>query len=160
MIRLEPMNIRLPDSRIALPGLITKPATVVVPHGTLSFVAYQRELMTSTPDNAQLRILAQVKRTLSSEETGNPAVTAVNGTWAIRSVSVDLTVAPVAESREMVELRPVNPDLVLSPGRYILVFKGQTYDFVVAGKVTDKAHCLERAETLDGERFTECRKLP
>lgn len=155
MIRLEPMNIRLPDSRIAVSVLTTKPGTVVVPHGPLSFVAYQRELMTSAPDNAQLRILAQVARTPSS-----PAIATANDAWAIRSVSVDLTVAPVPESREMVELQPVNPDLVLSPGRYVLVFKNQAYDFVVAGKVTDKAHCLERAETPDGDRFTECRKLP
>jgi hypothetical protein len=155
MIRLEPMNIRLPDSRIAVSVLTTKPRTVVVPHGPLSFVAYQRELMTSAPDNAQLRILAQVARTPSS-----PAVAMANDAWAIRSVSVDLTVAPVPESREMVELQPVNPDLVLSPGRYVLVFKNQAYDFVVAGKVTDKAHCLERAETPDGDRFTECRNLP
>ena len=155
MIRLEPMNIRLPDSRIAVSVLTTKPGTVVVPHGPLSFVAYQRELMTSAPDNAQLRILAQVARTPSS-----PAVAMANDAWAIRSVSVDLTVAPVPENREMVELQPVNPDLVLSPGRYVLVFKNQAYDFVVAGKVTDKAHCLERAETPDGDRFTECRKLP
>ncbi|MCC8970521.1 hypothetical protein [Bradyrhizobium brasilense] len=155
MIRLEPMNIRLPDSRIAVSVLTTKPGTVVVPHGPLSFVAYQRELMTNAPDNAQLRILAQVARTPSS-----PAIAMANDAWAIRSVSVDLTVAPVPESREMVELQPVNPDLVLSPGRYVLVFKNQAYDFVVAGKVTDKAHCLERAETPDGDRFTECRKLP
>lgn len=155
MIRLEPMNIRLPDSRIAVSVLTTKPGTAVVPHGPLSFVAYQRELMTSAPDNAQLRILAQVARTPSS-----PAVAMANDAWAIRSVSVDLTVAPVPENREMVELQPVNPDLVLSPGRYVLVFKNQAYDFVVAGKVTDKAHCLERTETPDGDRFTECRKLP
>ncbi|MFQ3458268.1 hypothetical protein PMN64_33810 [Bradyrhizobium sp. UFLA01-814] len=155
MIRLEPMNIRLPDSRIAVSVLTTKPGTAVVPHGPLSFVAYQRELMTSAPDNAQLRILAQVARTPSS-----PAVTMANDAWAIRSVSVDLTVAPVPENREMVELQPVSPDLVLSPGRYVLVFKNQAYDFVVAGKVTDKAHCLERTETPDGDRFTECRKLP
>ncbi|ODM80972.1 hypothetical protein A6X20_21510 [Bradyrhizobium elkanii] len=155
MIRLEPMNIRLPDSRIAVSVLTTKPRTVVVPHGPLSFVAYQRELMTSAPDNAQLRILAQVARTPSS-----PAVAMANDAWAIRSVSVDLTVAPVPESREMVELQPLNPDLVLSPGRYVLVFKNQAYDFVVAGKVTDRAHCLERAETPDGDRFTECRNLP
>lgn len=160
MIRLEPMNVRLPDSRIALPGLITKPAAVVVPHGRLSFVAYQRELMTSAPDSAQLRVVARVARTLSFSATGKPVVTAVDDTWAIRSVSVDLTVAPIPENREIVELRPANPELVLSPGRYLLVFKNQTYDFVVAGKATDKAHCLEKAETQDGETFTECRKLP
>ncbi|MHC2336520.1 hypothetical protein [Bradyrhizobium sp. USDA 4454] len=156
MIRLEPMNIRLPDSRIAV-GLITKPPTVVVPHGPLSFVAYQRELMTSAPDNAQLRIVAEVARAPSSPASGKLAA---NNTWAIRSVSVDLTVAPVPENREMVELQPENPDLVLSPGRYLLVFKNQAYGFVVAGAVTDKAHCLERAETEDGEKFSECRKLP
>lgn len=160
LVRLEPMNIRLPDNRIALPGLITKPASVVLPQGQLSFIAYQRELMTSAPDNAQLRIVAKVARTLSFSVAGKQIVTALDDTWAIRSVSVDLTVAPVPESREMVELRPARSDVVLSPGRYLLVFKNQTYDFVVAGKVTDKAQCLEKAETQDGEMFTECRRLP
>ena len=160
LIRLEPTNLRLPDSRIAMPGLITKPASVVVPHGRLSFVAFQRELMTSAPDSAQLRVVARVARALSFSPAGKPTVNALADTWAIRAISIDLSVAPVAESREMVTLRPLNPDFVLSPGRYMLVFKNQTYDFVVAGTVTDKAHCLEKAETQDGEAFTECRKLP
>jgi hypothetical protein len=160
LIRLEPTNIRVPDSRIAFSGLITKPPTVVVPDGRLSFVAYQRELMTSAPDNAQLRVVAKVARALSFSTTGKATVSVVDDTWSIRSVSVDLTVAPVPESREMVALRPAGPEVALSPGRYLLVFKNQAYDFVIAGKSTDKAHCLEKAETADGETFAECRKLP
>ena len=160
MIRLEPTSIRLPDSRIAFSGLITKPPTVVVPDGRLSFVAYQRELMTSAPDNAQLRVVAKVARALSFSTTGKATVSAVDDTWAIRSVSVDLTVAPIPESREMVALQPAGLEVALSPGRYLLVFKNQAYDFVIAGKPTAKAHCLEKAETQDGDTFAECRKLP
>jgi hypothetical protein len=159
-IRLEPTNIRLPDSRIAFSGLITKPPTVVVPDGRLSFVAYQRELMTSAPDNAQLRVVAKVARAISFSTTGKPTVSAVDDSWAIRSISVDLTVAPIPENREMVALQPASLEVALSPGRYLLVFKNQAYDFVIAGRPTDKAHCLEKAETQDGDTFAECRKLP
>jgi len=160
LTRLEPLRLRVPDTRIALPGLITKPSTVSVSDGHLTFIAYQRDLMTNVPDKASIRVVAQVARVLTFPTGGKPKVTPVEDTWAMRAVSVDLTVSPVPDNQEMVMMRPTDSDLSLSPGRYMLVFKNQAYDFAVEGAITDTAHCLERTETQTGGVYTECRELP
>ena len=144
--RLETMRMRVPDTRIALGGLITKPSPVTLPDGKLSFIAFQRDLITNAPDNASVRVIARVQRALKFSAAGKPVTTPVEDTWAVRSVSVDLTVAPMPESQEMVLLRPSEPEFTLSPGRYMLVYKNQAYDFSVAGAITDTAQCLERTD--------------
>jgi hypothetical protein len=158
--RLESMRMRVPDTRIALGGLIPKPSPVTLPGGKLSFIVYQRDLKTNAPDNASVRVIAKVKRALKFSVTGKPTTTPVEDTWAVRSVSIDLTVAPMPESQEMVLLRPSDPDFVLSPGRYMLVYKNQAYDFAVDGTITDTAQCLERTDSQDGAVYSECRDLP
>ena len=60
----------------------------------------------------------------------------------------------------MIVLRPEDPQLTLSPGRYALVIAGQGYDFSVDGKITDLAQCLERTNVIDGMVYSECRTLP
>jgi hypothetical protein len=160
LTRLEPLRLRVPDTRIALPGLITKPSAVSVSDGRLTFIGYQRDLMTNVPDKASIRVVAQVARVLTFPTSGKPKVTPVEDTWAMRAVSVDLTVSPVPDNQEMVMIRPTDSDLSLSPGRYVLVFKNQAYDFAVEGAITDTAHCLERTETQTGGVYTECRELP
>lgn len=158
LTRIDPMHIRVPDTRIALPALITKPSAVSVPDGHLTFIAYQRDLMTNVPDKASIRVVAQVARVMTFPASGKPTVTPVEGTWAMRAVSVDLSVSPVPDNQEMVMIRPTDPNLSLSSGRYMLTFKNQAYDFAVEGAVTDLAHCLERTETQTGNVFTECRE--
>jgi hypothetical protein len=158
--RLESLHIRVPDSRIALPGLISRPSLAILPNGRLFFIAYQRDLATNAPDTASIRIVAQVRDVLSFGETGTPKVTPVADTWAIRAVSVDLRVAPVPENREMLVIQASDPNLSLAPGRYMLVFNNQAYEFTVEGEVSDSAHCLERTETQNGDVYTECRALP
>ena len=160
LTRLEPLRVRVPDTRIALPGLITKPSPASVPDGHLSFIAYQRDLLTNAPDKATIRVVAKVARVLTFPAGGKPKVTPIEDTWTARAVSVDMTVAPVPDNHEMVMIRPLDPDQSLSPGRYMIVFKNLAYDFAVEGTVTDTAHCLERTETQTGGVYTECRELP
>jgi hypothetical protein len=160
LTHLESMHIRIPDPRIAFAGLIIKPSSVTLPDGRLSFVAYQRDLATSAPDTASVRIIAQVARVLSFGTAGVPKITPLEDTWAMRAVSFDLKVAPVSENREMMQLRLADANFSLSPGRYMLVFNNQAYDFAVEGAVTDLAHCLERTETQNGSVYTQCRELP
>ena len=160
LTRLEPLRYRVPDTRIALPGLVTKPSSISMPDGHLNFIAYQRDLRTNAPDNATIRVVAKVVRDLTFPTDGKPKATPIENTWTAREVSVDLTVAPVPGNQEMVMIQPLDPDLSLSPGRYMLVFKNQAYDFAVEGRVTDTAHCLERTETQTGGVYTECRQLP
>lgn len=78
-------------------------------------------------------------------------------TWLIREVGYDLRVSPMRESAEMVMLRPDNEDFAFPPGRYELSLGGQWYDFVVAGKITDSAQCVEGVATGRGPVFYECR---
>jgi len=52
----------------------------------------------------------------------------------------------------------VLPHTPLPPGRYVLVLKGQAYDFSVAGLVTDPRQCLERLAATNGQFYSECRK--
>jgi hypothetical protein len=160
LTRLESMHIRIPDARIAVAGLLTKPSPVELPDGRLSFVAYQRDLATSAPDTASVRIIAQVTAVLTFGAAGVPKITPLEDTWAMRAVSFDLQVAPVPERREMMQLRLADPKLSLSPGRYMLVFNNQAYDFTIGGVVSDLAHCLERTETQNGNVYTQCRELP
>ena len=159
LTRLEAMQTPVPNPRIAISGLITRPSPVVVPNGRVFFVAYQRDLMTNAPDGASVRVVAQVMRALKSIGAGKPIATAVEDTWAARSVTAGLTVGPIPNQPEMVVIKPSNAERSLSPGRYMLVFKNQAYDFAVEGVMTDTAQCLERTDTENGTAYTECRNL-
>lgn len=156
LIRLESMRMRVPDPRIAIPSVITKPSQVVLPDGQISFVAYQRDLAEMVPDGAYLRVVAKVARDLHYSDSGKPLVGRVADMWAIRAISIELKVTPVAGNREMVLIRPERSHLPVSPGRYMLVFNKQVYDFTIDGQTTDRSHCLERSETLDGTIYSEC----
>jgi hypothetical protein len=63
------------------------------------------------------------------------------------------------ESAEMVMLRLENPEFAFPPGRYELMLGGQAYDFVIAGEVTDLAHCVEGVVTVRGLAFYECKPV-
>jgi len=158
LTRLRPLRMSVPNARIANAGLITKPSPVVVPNGHLSFIAYQRELRTNAPDHASMRIIAKVSRVLKFAATGKATTTNLKDTWAVRPVSIDLLVAPVPDNQEMLLIRASAPELSLSAGRYMLIFKNQAYDFAIHGATTDSAHCLQRTETQNGAVYTECRE--
>jgi hypothetical protein len=122
-------------------------------------VVYHRELATSVPESASLRIVAKVMQA-TAFAAGKPKSMAVEDTWAVRGGAIDLRIAPVAANREMIVIRPADPDFTLSPGRYVLMFKNQAYDFSVAGTVSDTAQCLERSDLQDRSVYSECRELP
>jgi hypothetical protein len=156
---LEPLPIRVPDARVSISSTISKPAPAPVANGRLSFVVYHRELATSVPESASLRIVAKVMQA-TAFAAGKPKSMAVEDTWAVRGGAIDLRIAPVAANREMIVIRPADPDFTLSPGRYVLMFKNQAYDFSVAGTVSDTAQCLERSDLQDRSVYSECRELP
>ena len=156
---LEPLPIRVPDARVSISSTISKPAPAPVANGRLSFVVYHRELATSVPESASLRIVAKVMQA-TAFAAGKPKSMAVEDTWAVRGGAIDLRIAPVAANREMIVIRAADPDFTLSPGRYVLMFKNQAYDFSVAGTVSDTAQCLERSDLQDRSVYSECRELP
>lgn len=153
---LEPLAMRVPDPRVAISAMISSPSQVVIPSGKIGFVVYRRDLASSAPDSAAVRIVARVMRELRFSDAGPPKTINVKGEWAIRSKSFQFGVAPLANSQEMIMLRPSDPQLVLPAGRYALVIKGQGYDFSVAGPLTDPAQCLERTNALGGMVYSEC----
>jgi hypothetical protein len=156
---LEPLPIRVPDARVSISSTISKPAPAPLANGRLSFVVYYRELATSVPETASVRIVAKVMQA-TTFVGGKPKSMAVEDTWAVRGGAVDLRIAPVPTNNEMILIRPADPNFTLSPGRYVLMFKNQAYDFSVAGTVSDTAQCLERADLQDRSVYSECRELP
>jgi hypothetical protein len=80
-------------------------------------------------------------------------------TWIIRDQGYNLRVSPLRENAEMVMLRSEDPEFSFSSGRYELMLGGQAYDFVVAGEVTDPAHCVEGVATVRGPVFYECKPV-
>ncbi len=156
---LESLPIRIPDARVAISSAITKPEPAPVTNGTPLFVVYHRELANSVPENASVRVFAKVMRA-STFVGGKPKAIPAQESWAVRGGAIDLRIAPVAANKEMILIRPADPHFTLSPGRYVMMFKNQAYDFSVAGTISDTAHCLERSDLQDGSVYSECRELP
>lgn len=156
---LDPLPIRVPDARVSISSAITKPAPAPFANGRLSFLAYHRDLATHVPESASVRVVARVMQA-TAFTGGKPTAMAVEDTWAIRGGAIDLRIAPVPGNQEMVAIRAADPNFTLSPGRYVLMFKNQAYDFSVAGTVTDTAQCLERSDLQDHSVYSECRELP
>jgi hypothetical protein len=156
---LDPLPIRVPDARVSISSTISKPAPAPLANGHLSFVVYHRELATSVPETASVRIVAKVMQA-TAFAGGKPKSITIEDTWAVRGGAVDLRIAPVPGNQEMVVIRAADPNFTLSPGRYVLMFRNQAYDFSVAGTVTDTAQCLERADLQDRSVYSECRELP
>ena len=78
-------------------------------------------------------------------------------TWLIRDQGYDLRVSPMRETPEMVMMRPDSEDFSFPSGRYELLLGAQSYDFVIAGPITDPAQCVEGIATPRGPAFYECR---
>jgi hypothetical protein len=156
---LDPLPIRVPDARVAISSSISKPAPAPITNGNLQFVVYHRELATNVPESASVRIVAKVMQA-TAFVGGKPKAVPVEDMWAVRGGSIDFRIAPVAANKEMILIRPADPAFTLSPGRYVLMFRNQAYDFSVAGTISDTAHCLERSDLQDRSVYSECRELP
>jgi hypothetical protein len=158
LIELEQAQAAPVDPRTRTQLQIVKPSRVVLESTKPTFVAFRRDLIASAPDKVLIRIAARVAHSMIFDSDGKPVVTIPpTDTWLIRDQGYDLRVSPVRDSNEMVMLRPEDPEFSFPPGRYELMFAGQAYDFVVAGRVTDPAHCVEGVATPRGPVFYECK---
>jgi hypothetical protein len=108
------------------------------------------------PDRVSVRAIAQVMRALTFDPGGKAKYINVEPTWVVRSNSYQMSVAPAADSPEMVVVRPDSADFAFPAGRYALVLKKEAYDFTVDGAIHDRAHCLERTDALGGGVYSEC----
>jgi hypothetical protein len=153
---LDLLPIKVPDPRIAISASISTPSQVRLPPGQLQFVVYRRDLANDAPDRVSVRAVAQVMRALTFAPGGKATYINVEPTWVVRSNSYQMSVAPAADSPEMVVIRPDRTDFAFPAGRYALVLKKEAYDFSVDGAIHDRAHCLERTDALGGGVYSEC----
>jgi hypothetical protein len=157
LFELEALPGRAPDPRIALSAVITKTSRTILPDGRVSFVAYRRDFAASAPERVSVRVIARIARDMSFGAVGKAQVAGVDDTWIMRNISFSFRVAPVASNPEMLALEPES-EVALPAGRYGLVINGITYDFSVAGEVTDPAQCLERVAAANGTFYSPCGK--
>lgn len=156
---LDTLPIRIPDPRVAVSAMISSPSRAHVPAGPIQFILYRRDLANDAPDRVSLRVVAQIMRALTFSSSGKPSYADVDQSWVVRGgSSYQMSVAPVADSPEMIILRPDPPDLILPAGRYALALKSGAFDFTVDGPISDPAHCLERTDTLGASVYSECPK--
>jgi hypothetical protein len=157
---LDPLQLKVPDPRVAISAMIPNPSRVKIPDGKVQFVIFRRDLISSAPTEVFLRVVARVAREMKFNEAGRAMTTNIDDQWAIRSKLYEFSVVPLGGNPEMIVLHPADPQLILSPGRYALVVAGKGYDFTVDGQLTDTAQCLERTDVIGGAVYSECRTLP
>jgi hypothetical protein len=149
---------RIPDKRVAISAAIGIPSRTMLENGNISFLIFRRDLLTSAPEYAEVRIVAKITRAMAFDSSGKPSITSVGDSWSVRNISYPLRVAPISVNPEMMALKSEDPDFALPPGRYAVVIKGQGYDFTIAGPITDPRQCLEKVEAVNGSFYAECRK--
>jgi hypothetical protein len=158
LIELEQVQGTPVDPRVRGQLQINKPARTVIGAAKPVFVVFRRDLVSSAPDKIPVRIASRIAHSMIFDAAGKPVVTTpATDTWLIRDRGFDLRVSPMRESPEMVMLQPEDPEFPFPSGRYELMLGGQTYDFVIAGEVTDPAHCVEGVATVRGPVFYECK---
>jgi len=155
LYELELLPGRAPDPRVAISAAILTSSRTTLPDGHLKFVVFRRDSSTSAADRADVRVVAKIARE-TSFEGGKPVAAKADDSWVIRNISIPYRVAPKKDEPDMYEVLSENPEAVLAPGRYVLVLKGQAYDFTVAGAITDPKQCLERLAASNGQFYSEC----
>lgn len=158
LIELDAIAETVPDKRVAMSTPITKPSRTTLPDGKVGFVIYRRDTAENSPDRFDVRVVARVERAVTFGPNGRPTFTPVENTWSIRQFTHEFRVRPVPNGPGMLLVQPEKADFALPAGRYVLVMRDRGYDFTVAGKVTDPAHCLERTEASNGTFYSDCTK--
>jgi hypothetical protein len=160
LVELQQVRATPVDPRNAGQLQILEPGRTVLAPGKPAFVIFRHDLASHAPEKVVLRIAARVAHAMNFDSTGKAIMTtpAVD-TWIIRELGYELRVSPIEGNSEMIKLRAEDPTLSLPPGRYELMLGGQAYDFIVAGEVTDPAHCVEGVTTVRGQVFNECKPV-
>src|ERR1700704_723316 len=56
---------RIPDKRVAISAAISTPSRTTLDDGNISFLIFRRDLLTSAPEQAELRIVAKITRAMT-----------------------------------------------------------------------------------------------
>ena len=156
LIELNPVATAPVDPRLKTVLQITQPGVTRLATGLLKFVVYRRDLIVGAPEKVSIRVVATLARATKFDGAGTVVTVPQRETWIIRSSGYDFRVLPVSDDREMIIVRPEDPEFAIPSGRYALMLNGQPYDFVVEGQVTDPAHCVESFPTARGPIFYDC----
>jgi hypothetical protein len=149
---------RAPDIRVAVSAALKTPSETLLPNGHPKFIVFRREVASNIADHAEVRIIAKVAREFSADIAGKKPSEG-DDTWVIRNVSFPFRSSPLADNPDMYELHSEDPALELTPGRYALILKNQSYDFSVEGETVDPRQCIERIVAANGTYYSDCKKL-
>lgn len=133
-----------------------QPGAVRISSGKLSFLVYERDFAVRAPEKVPVKIVAPIVRSMKFDGAGKVATIPQSDIWLIRSNGYEFQVVPIANHREMIAVRPEDPEFLIPPGRYALIVNEQPYDFLVDGAVRDPAHCVESVPTARGPVFYDC----
>jgi hypothetical protein len=160
LIALEQVQATPVDPRTPHQLEITRPGRIVSATSKLAFLVFRRDLISNAPEKVSVRIAARIAHSMNFGSTGQAVVTTPKtDTWLIRDIGYELRASPLRGSAEMIMLRTEDPEFSFPPGRYELMLDGQAYDFVIAGEVSDPAHCVEGVVTVRGPDFYECKPV-
>jgi hypothetical protein len=157
LIELPLLPGRSPDIRVAVSAALTVPSRTFLTNGHPKFIVFRRDVASSISDRAEVRVIAKVEREFSAEVAGKKPSDGEE-TWVIRNVSFPFRSSPVSGNPEMYELHSEDPGLELTPGRYALILKSQSYDFSVEGQPVDPKQCIERIVAANGTYYSDCKK--
>jgi hypothetical protein len=149
---------RVLDPRVAISAAITRPSETTVLDGHIRFIVFQRDTPPDAFDAVEVRVVARVRQAMNFDATGKPVMSSNDDNWVVRNIAIPCRASPVKDEPQMFEIKPRDPDMEFSPGRYALVIKGRGFDFSVAGNVTDKKQCLTRLVAANGTFYSECQK--
>jgi hypothetical protein len=156
LIELQPLPGVPPDIRVAISADLKVPTRAVLPNGHPRFLVFRKDVASRISDHPDVRIVAKIYREFSPSVAGKKPG---DDTWVMRNVSFPFRVSPVKDDPEMYELHSADPALELTPGRYALVLKTESYDFSIEGEPVDPKQCIERIIGSNGTFYSDCRKL-
>jgi hypothetical protein len=156
LYELKSLAGKVPDQRVAMSPAINTPSQTTLPSGSAKFIVFRRDSATNAPDQAEVRLIAKVTRAMGVDKSGKATFLKAQDNWVIRNILIRYKIGPVDDHPEMFLIQPETSDLILPAGRYVLVLKGQGFDFEVDGLVTDPRHCLERVDASNGAFYSPC----
>jgi hypothetical protein len=154
---LETLPGRAPDPRVAISAAILTPSKTMLPDRHIKFIVFRRDSATNALDHVEVRVTAKIAQAMKFDPAGKPIVTKAEDSWVIRNITYPFRTAPLKGQPDMYEVVG-EEDKLLEPGRYVLVLKGEAYDFSVAGEIKDPRQCLESIAAANGSFYTECQK--
>jgi hypothetical protein len=157
LIELQLLPGRPPDIRVAVSAAFRVSSRTLLPNGHPKFIVFRRDVASSISDRAEVRIVAKIAREFSPDVIGKKPADGED-TWIMRNVAFPFRASPVNDDPEMYELHSEDPALELTPGRYALVLKNQSYEFTVEGEPVDPRQCIERIVASNGTYYSDCKK--